>query len=70
MSRRKDDGPIESPGSSPTPMDPCPIPPPDPDDTLSPGSRGNSYTINPTRGAYLELHGDIHKGQDPPEEKD
>ena len=27
-------------------------------------------SLGTTRGSYLELHGDVHKGQEPPEEKD
>lgn len=72
MSSRKDDNVGRTPETT---EDDRPLPPGtvpvDDDDTLSPLSPGNrfDYPINPTRG-YLEVHGDVHKGQDPPEEKD
>ena len=63
MSRQKDDPHHENPDSCPTPDD----------DSLG-MPVGSSFPPEiPTRGfpdSFAELHGDVRKGQRPPEEKD
>lgn len=36
----------------------------------SPWNNDAKYGYESTRSSYMELHGDIHDGQEPPEEKD
>lgn len=43
------------------------VPPDSPDRSRG---RGSSYGYGVPARSYIELHGDVHKGQEPPEEKD